>query len=90
MAAEIASLRALLVHDLNAARFCRANGFLASPIDPLMLMVPFAMAQKGLGEGTFFATTKCCVQTGNALVSGWEDESLLHDTMYLRLPFLLR
>lgn len=50
-AAEIAGIRALLVHalDAEAARFYRANGFLVSPIDPLVLMLPLATARKGLG-----------------------------------------
>ena len=50
-AAEIAGLRALLVHalDADAAHFYRANGFLASPIDPFVLMLPFETARRGLG-----------------------------------------
>lgn len=41
-AAEIAGIRAILVHVLNeeAAAFYAHVGFLASPIDPLILMLP--------------------------------------------------
>jgi GNAT superfamily N-acetyltransferase len=51
MAAEIAGLRALLVHalDAEAARFYRANGFLVSPIDPLVLLLPLGTARQALG-----------------------------------------
>jgi GNAT superfamily N-acetyltransferase len=50
-AAEIAALRALLVHalDADAARFYRADGFLAAPIDPFVLMLPLETARRGLG-----------------------------------------
>lgn len=46
-AAGIAGLRALLVHaiDEQAAAFYKHNGFLASPIDPLVLMLPLAGLQ---------------------------------------------
>jgi GNAT superfamily N-acetyltransferase len=49
-AAEIAGLRALLVHALDeeAARFYRRNGFLDSPIDPLLLMLPLATVRRAL------------------------------------------
>ena len=41
-AAEIAGIRAILVHakDDDMARFYRSNGFLPSPIDPLTLLLP--------------------------------------------------
>ena len=49
-AAEIAGIKALLVHALDetAAKFYRWNGFLVSPVDPLVLMLPLATAQKAL------------------------------------------
>ena len=49
-AAEIVGMRALLVHALDeeAARFYRHNGFLVSPIDPLVLMVPLATVRKAI------------------------------------------
>ena len=49
-AAEIASMRALLVHALDekAAGFYRHNGFLVSPIDPLVLMLPLDTARRAL------------------------------------------
>lgn len=45
--AEVAGIRALLVHALDeeAARFYRYNGFMASPLDPLILMLPLAAAR---------------------------------------------
>ncbi len=50
-AAEIAGIRCLLVHALDeqAAGFYRRNGFLDSPIDPLVLMLPLETARKALG-----------------------------------------
>ncbi|MDE0176024.1 MAG: GNAT family N-acetyltransferase [Defluviicoccus sp.] len=47
-AAEIAGIRALLVHalDEDAATFYRHLGFLESPVDPLVLALPVAMARK--------------------------------------------
>jgi hypothetical protein len=50
-AAEIAGIRCLLVHALDdaAAEFYRRNGFLDSPVDPLVLMLPLDTARKGLG-----------------------------------------
>ncbi len=50
-AAEIAGIRCLLVHALDeqAAGFYRRNGFLDSPIDPLVLMLPLQTARKALG-----------------------------------------
>lgn len=49
-AAEIAGIRALLVHSLDedAAAFYRHLGFVESPIDPLVLMLPLAMARRAL------------------------------------------
>lgn len=49
-AAEIAGTRALLVHALDetAAAFYRHLGFVDSPIDPLVLMLPLASARKAL------------------------------------------
>jgi hypothetical protein len=49
MAAMIAGRRNLLVRALDAARFYRANEFLVSPIDPLILAPPLATARKVLG-----------------------------------------
>ena len=50
-AAEIAGMRCLLVHalDEDAARFYRHNGFIASPLDPLVLMLPLETARRALG-----------------------------------------
>ncbi len=47
-AAEIAGVRALLVHalDEDAARFYQHLGFLESPVDPLVLALPVAAARK--------------------------------------------
>ena len=52
-AAEIAGIRCLLVHALDeqAAEFYRRNGFLDSPIDPLVLMLPLATARRAIGVG---------------------------------------
>ena len=49
-AAEIAGIRALLVHSLDedAAAFYRHLGFVESPIDPLVLMLPLATARSAL------------------------------------------
>ena len=49
-AAEIAGIRALLVHSLDedAAAFYRHLGFVESPIDPLVLMLPLATARRAL------------------------------------------
>ena len=49
-AAEIAGIRALLVHSLDedAAAFYRHLGFVKSPIDPLVLMLPLATARRAL------------------------------------------
>ena len=49
-AAEIAGVRALLVHalDSDAAGFYRHLGFLDSPVDPLVLALPIAAAHKAI------------------------------------------
>lgn len=49
-AAEFAGIRALLVHALDekAAEFYLHNGFLASPIDQLVLMLPLDTARKAI------------------------------------------
>ena len=49
-AAEIAGMRALLVHalDQQAADFYHHGGFLVSPIDPLVLILPLATARRAL------------------------------------------
>lgn len=49
--AEIAGARALLVHALDdtAARFYRHMGFVDSPINPLVLMLPLTRARNLLG-----------------------------------------
>jgi len=50
-AAEIAGIRAILVHAISAAakRFYEGCGFIASPIDPLTVMITVAEAAKMLG-----------------------------------------
>jgi GNAT superfamily N-acetyltransferase len=50
-AANIAGIRAFLVHAISetAKRFYEGHGFIASPIDPLMLMITVAQASKILG-----------------------------------------
>ncbi|MEQ1888486.1 MAG: GNAT family N-acetyltransferase [Alphaproteobacteria bacterium] len=50
-ASEIAGIRAMLVHAINedAARFYRHNGFLESPSDSLLLMLPLDTIRKALG-----------------------------------------
>jgi GNAT superfamily N-acetyltransferase len=47
-AANIAGIRAILVHAISetAKRFYEEHGFIASPIDPLMLMITVAEATK--------------------------------------------
>lgn len=49
-AAEIAGIRALLVHALDeqAASFYLHIGFMVSPIDPLVLMLPLDTARKAI------------------------------------------
>jgi len=52
-AADIAGIRALLVHAIHeaAGRFYEQNGFMASPVDPLTLMITLAEAQAILNIG---------------------------------------
>ena len=49
-AAEIAGIRAILVHAISeeAKRFYERCGFVASPVDPMTLMVTIADARKAL------------------------------------------
>lgn len=49
-AAEIAGIRAILVHAISeeAKRFYTARGFIMSPLDPLVLMITVAEALKML------------------------------------------
>lgn len=51
-AAEIAGIRAILVHAISEAakRFYEGCGFIASPIDPLTVMITVAEAARMLGE----------------------------------------
>lgn len=51
-AANIAGMRALLVHALDerAASFYRHSGFVVSPIDPLVLMLPLDTARKAIEQ----------------------------------------
>lgn len=53
-AAEIAGIRAILVHALSdaAKRFYQSHGFIASPINPMTVMITVAEAFKTLGEKT--------------------------------------
>jgi GNAT superfamily N-acetyltransferase len=53
-AAEIADIRAILVHALSdaAKRFYQRHGFIASPIDPMTVMIPVADVVKTLDEKT--------------------------------------
>ena len=50
-AAEIAGIRAILVHAISGAakRFHESYGFVASPVDPLTVMITVAEAVKMLG-----------------------------------------
>ena len=50
-AAEIAGIRAMLVHAVSerAKRFHEAQGFRASPVDPMTLMITLAEAARMLG-----------------------------------------
>jgi len=50
-AAEIAGIRAILVHAISEAakRFYEGCGFIASPVDPLTVMITLAEAAKMLG-----------------------------------------
>jgi predicted N-acetyltransferase YhbS len=52
-AAEIAGIRAILVHAISgeAKRFYEGHGFVASPVDPLTVMIAVADAVKALGSG---------------------------------------
>ena len=52
-AAEIAGIRAILVHALSeeAKRFYEGHGFVASPVDPLTVMIAVAEAAKIIGTG---------------------------------------
>lgn len=49
-AADIAGIRAILVHalDSGAVAYYRRNGFIESPIDPFVLFLPLATARKAL------------------------------------------
>jgi GNAT superfamily N-acetyltransferase len=49
-AADIAGIRAILVHAISdkARRFYEAHGFVSSPIDPMTLMITVADAAKAL------------------------------------------
>lgn len=51
-AAEIAGIRAIVVHAISEAakRFYQGYGFIPSPIDPMTVMVTVAEARKMLGE----------------------------------------
>lgn len=53
-AAEIAGIRAILVHALSdaATRFYQHHGFIATPIDSMTAMITVAEAVKTLGEKT--------------------------------------
>lgn len=52
LAADIAGIRAILVHALsdNAKRFYERYGFMSSPVDPLTVMITVAEAQHLLEE----------------------------------------
>jgi GNAT superfamily N-acetyltransferase len=52
-AAQIAGIRAILVHAISepAKRFYQGHGFTGSPVDPLTVMIPVAEAMKALGGG---------------------------------------
>jgi GNAT superfamily N-acetyltransferase len=51
-AAEIAGIRAILVHAIsaNAKRFYERAGFISSPIEPMTLVITVAEAAHALGE----------------------------------------
>jgi hypothetical protein len=51
-AAEIAGIRALLVHAISerAKRFYEAYGFISSPVDPMTVMIGLSEAAKMKGE----------------------------------------
>jgi predicted N-acetyltransferase YhbS len=52
-AAEIAGVRAILVHAISesAKRFYEKYGFITSPVDPLTVMITTAEARRIIGEG---------------------------------------
>ena len=52
-AAEIAGIRAILVHAISeeAKRFYEKYGFVASPVDPLTVMIAVAPSRKRAAEG---------------------------------------
>jgi len=52
-AAEIAGIRAILVHAISerAKRFYERWGFIASPVEPMTLMITVTEARKALQEG---------------------------------------
>jgi GNAT superfamily N-acetyltransferase len=51
-AAEIAGVRAILVHAISgrAKRFYEKSGFISSPLDPMTLMITVAEARKAIAE----------------------------------------
>jgi GNAT superfamily N-acetyltransferase len=51
-AAEIAGIRAILVHAISerARRFYEKWGFIASPLDPMTLMITMAEARKAIAD----------------------------------------
>ncbi len=51
-AADIAGIRAILVHAISetAKRFYEGHGFISSPVDPLTVMISVAEAKKMLGK----------------------------------------
>ncbi len=51
-AADIAGVRAILVHAISeaAAGFYQRRGFIPSPLDPMMLMITVADARKSLSQ----------------------------------------
>lgn len=53
-AAEIAGIRAILVHAISerAKQWYLKAGFLESPLDPMTLLIPVADAEKTLSENT--------------------------------------
>jgi len=52
-AAELGGIRAILVHAISdeAKRFYERHGFVASPIDPMTLMITVADAKRAAGDG---------------------------------------
>jgi hypothetical protein len=53
-AAEIAGIRAILVHAISdrAKRFYEKWGYIPSPVDPMGLMITLAEAQKAIQKST--------------------------------------